>query len=265
VGVSILWDLNAVILTLGYDHYNFLTFGVAEASSGISEGNLKQLDHSTDQISASAALKINSTTKAGLEASLSHSNYPNNSAADFTSLNVGPFMQAQITRFTSVLMGAGLKGYSFENGSPDNSGTAAVVPGHQSETNSGYYASIGLTHRMNRFYTDRLDAGHEDQVDALSGRTESNYIRYSSSWALSGRFVLGLGLFLEDVRISDGNSLIGAPPSDFLRCGFQFDTGYKLTERIHATLAYQFTKKEADDPGQNYKQNRVSIGFSYRF
>jgi hypothetical protein len=269
-GVSILWDLNEVVWSLGYDHYNFLTFGSAEGSSGLSESEVKRLDHRTDQVSTSASLKLNSTTTAGLEATASYSSYPNDSTADFTSFSGGPFVQVQLTKYTSAVVGAGYKGYSFEDGPPitvtvDQAGTTAVIPGRKGGTSSGYYASLGLVHRLNRFYSDRLDTGHEDQADALSGRTESNYVRYSASWAFNSHFQLGIGMFFEDVRESTGNTFNGAPPSDYLRVGFQFSTSYKLTERINASFAYQFTRKVADEATQNYTQNRVSVALGYSF
>ena len=247
-GLSILWDLNEVLWSLGYDHYNFLAFGSVQASSTISQTTIDQLNHTTEQISTSATFKFNSSTLAGVEAAATYSNYPDDPASNFTSITGGPFIQIQATRYTNVVIGAGYKGYSFQSGS-----------------GSGYYANIGLVHRLNRYYGDRLDAGHEDQFDALSGRTETNYVRYSSNWTFNNHLSFGISLFFENVHTSTPSVLEAVPPGDFVRYGLQLGTSYKLTEHVNASLSYQFTKKDSDDSTQNYTQNRVLVGLGYSF
>jgi hypothetical protein len=269
-GISVLWDMNDVIWSLGYDHFNFLTIGDAVSTNGTNTGDLSQLDHSTDQFSAAVMGKFNSTTTAGLEATFAISQYPDQPSSDFNSFSFGPFVEIQITRYSSIALNGGYKGYSFEQGPPsivqlDQFGTVAVVPGREAGTRSGFYANVSINHRLNRYYSDHLEFGHEDQADALSGRRESNYIRYSSNWNVNSAFTLGFALSFEDVQSSTGSGVAGTLDDNYTLWAVQLRTGYKLTEHLNLSLGYQFAHKDSDAPGQGYTQNRVSLGLGYLF
>lgn len=269
VGISLLWDMNDLLWTVGYDHYNFVTLGSAVSTSGQSAGDLSRLDHSTDQISTSVSAQINSTTTLGLEAAAGYSQYPNEPTSDFTSFSVGPTLEVQLTTYSSFAINAGFKGYSFEAGPPVlaqlSDGSIGVVPGREAGLATGYYAKATVVHRLNQYYRDRFEVGHEDQADALSGRTESNYIRYSSSWIVNRSWTIGLSLSFEDVRASAANGGVGGQEENYQLWGGQLNTGYRLTEHVNLTIAYQLLQRDSDISTQSYTQNRVAVGLGYRF
>lgn len=317
-GVNVLWDLNDVVSTLGYNHYNFITLGSAVDSQGNSQPNLSQLDHSTDQVSASSSWKLNASTLLGLEGTVSSSAYPDAPQSDYTAFSAGPQLDIQLTRYSHMLLAAGYKGYSFQEtevpmvtqtvlidpGTPTtiretpvagetrlvgtkNKGLQVrqpltirreVIPGRSPKTETrvvtpptsdaptgGYYVNLALVHRLNRYYSDRLEVGHEDQVDSFSGRTETNYVRYSSSWVFNRFCTVSLGLSVEDIHQAAGNASRAVTQADYRYFSGSIGTSYQLTRHVNLSIAYQHTQKLSSETAQNYSQNRLSLGVSYLF
>lgn len=260
-GIGLFWDWNNVTLAIGYDHYNFITLGSALFGDGTVSEDLSRLDHSTDQVSTSVLVRLNSALLAGVEATASYTNYPDESVTDFSAFSVGPFFKAQITSYTSVQASAGVKGYS-----DDGNDSQFVAPSSgDGGTNLGYYANLGILHRLNRYYTDRLDFGHEDEVESLSGRTKTNYIRYSGDWMAGSRLSVGINLFLDDITQEAGGPLGLPVSSDYRRYGAALSVTYHLTSKSNVGLIYQFTKQDTDTPISSYDQSRVALRFGYRF
>jgi hypothetical protein len=56
-GISVLWDLNAAVVTVGYDHYNFIS----------TTDTFEYLDRAAEMVNASIAFTPNSTMAVGLE------------------------------------------------------------------------------------------------------------------------------------------------------------------------------------------------------
>jgi hypothetical protein len=274
IGVALLWDLNDVIWSIGYDHLNYVTTGNTGTTNRSTNSNFSLLDHSTDQVSTSAMVKLGPTTDLGLEATAGYSRYPKNPENDATTFTLGPVLDIQLTRYTHLTLGGGYTLYSTESGeggaSPDmvstqeftGIGGATVAPrsNPRGGDGDGYYLNLALQHRLNRSYQDQLAIGREFQIGLLSERTETTFINYSSSWYLSQRFSLASALFYENVRQTTRTAL-----SDFRRYGAVFSTSYLLTRKMNVGISYQFTRKTADVASQDYTQNRLSLQFGYQF
>ncbi len=283
IGVSVLWDMNDVIWTLGYDHLNYISTGKAANTNTSTSNNLSALDHSVDQISTAVMLKISPTMGIGVEGTAAYSKYPHNPASDGSSFSLGPYLDMQLTRYTHIVLGAGYQLYSSENGG--NSGPPAEfvsTPGaapigsglqtggrgaqNQGGDGSGFYFNLAIVHRLNRAYSDRLALGREFRVGLLSERTESTFINYSSQWALNRRFTLATTVFFEDVHQTGqlANSFSGSA-GDYTRFGGMLATSYQLTKKLTINLSYQYTRKLSDVPSLEYAQNRFAIQFGYQF
>jgi hypothetical protein len=276
-GISVTWDLNDLTWSLGYARYDLTTLGDAVSGDGAQATDLSRLNHTTHQVSASVSLKFTSTLLAGLEATGANVVYPDDDSRNFTSFSFGPFVQLQLTRYTCVAVEAGVKGYSTEDGESvtlsrlvlEDDGSVGIedfqVPGRAGGTEAGFYANISLTHRLNRHYSDRLDFGHEDQADAFSGRTETDYVRYSSNWALGERVSLSLNLFWERIRETSGSIVGTTAATDYRRLGGGITATYQMTDRANIGIAYQFIKQESDLLAASYEQNRFLLRLGYRF
>ena len=259
-GINFLWDMNEVVLTAGYDHFNFITTSAANASGGTVASNISQLDHSTDQISASASFKLTSVSIGGIEATASASTYPKTPSADFDSLSAGPFLEIQLTKYTHLYVSGGIKTYSNSGGSPGSvSLTSAAPPPTQGGTPAGFYANVSLLHTLNRFYNDRLEFTHSDEADALNGHVQLSALRYQGTWRVNSKLSVVGGLFFEDAHEISGSALNGAVPADYQRWGGSLGTAYHLTEHLDLGLGYQYTNKHSPLASQDYRQNSVRI------
>jgi len=265
-GISVLWDTNDVVWNLGYDHYNFITLGGANSSSGSTAASISNLDHSTDQLSASAAVKMNSVLIGGIEGVVSSSDYPKDTASNFTSVSAGPYFEWQVTRYTHAFLSGGYKGFFSGANAPGSVSVSSTSAAQVAQGDpSGFYANFSLVHRLNRYYSDRLEIGHSDEVEALSGHVQTNFVRYSGNWRVNQKVSLGDALFFEDVHIISGSALGGTVASDYWRLGGSLSTGYQISQHVDATLSYQYLKKEARRSSESYTQNRVTISLGYRF
>ncbi|MEO6739230.1 MAG: hypothetical protein ABIP20_03200 [Chthoniobacteraceae bacterium] len=266
IGLSVLWDTNDIVWNFGYDHFNFITLGGANSSSGSAASSLSRLDHSTDQLNFSAAVKINSALIGGLEATAAYSDYPQQSASNFTGLSAGPYLEFQLTKYTHVFLSGGYKGYFSGANAPGSVSVSDTVAAQAAQGDpTGFYANLSFVHRLNRYYSDRLDIGHTDDVEGLSGHTQVNSARYAATWRVNQRLTLSAGLFYEDVRIVSGSALGGSVASDFTRVGGSIGTGFVVSEHVSASLSYQYVNKSAVRAAEDYSQNRVTFSLGYRF
>lgn len=267
IGARAVWDMNDIIWSLGYDHFNFIIIGGAESSTGSVAANIANLDHSTDQISTSASFRLNSVALGGFEVTGSSSKYPKSSASDFTSLSAGPFLELQLTRYTHVYASMGYR--AFNSASGGFAGAVSLDPSvpvpARGGTQSGFYANLSFAHSLNRYYSDRLDIGRSDDADALNGRAQTNYIRYSSNWKVNSKFSLGFGFFLEDVNQVTGTALNNLLPTNFLRAGVTVSTGYRITDNVGVAFGYRYTMRDAQQADQSFTQNSVTISLGYQF
>ena len=265
-GFTVLWDTNDVIWNFGYDHFNFITLGGANSSSGTAAASYSRLDHSTDQVSASIATKAGARAIVGIEGTMAYSNYPKQSGSNFTSVQAGLFSEVQLTKYTHMFLSGGFKGYYSGANAPGSVtvGTTTAQPAGGDPT--GFYANLSLVHRMNRFYSDQLNISRSDDVDALSGHTQANSVRYSGTWQVNRKMTLGMNMFAEDVTVIAGSALSGGGvASDFRRFGASLNTGIQISEHLGLSFGYQYLKKQAVRATEGYTQNRVTFTLGYRF
>jgi hypothetical protein len=274
-GINVLWDLSDVILSLGFDHSNFITTGASKSASFTNE-DTSSLDHSTDQVSGSAFLNLTPLIGAGVESVASLTSYPNAPQNDSRRVSAGPYLQMLITPYTKVFASGGIE-QTFsqaQSGQPNVDSTASIQVNPFFSQQSGrssnlrnvsgdstsYYANLSVVHRLNRLYSDRLSIGHESQNGLFAQRSETTYVNYSSTWLLNPSITLGTTVFFEDVV--ESGTFAGLP---YQRYGLTIGTGYRLTKNLSASISYEFTEKASSAAEQSYRQNRVAITASYQF
>ena len=267
-GFGVLWDLNDVVVSTGFDHTSFTVTGATTPTANTTQ-NTNALDRTTDQVSASALFNVGSTMSVGLESVASVSRYPEAPQNDATRVSVGPFVQLLLTRYTRIYASFGYQGTFFENPTPapvatTTTGTqpAATVPPTDSASASpdSYYANLTITHRLNRYYQDRLSVGHESQLGLFSQSTETTFVNYTSLWQLNPVLALSTSIFFEDTVESGAQSSV-----PYQRFGLSFSTGYRVTKKLSASVVYQFIEKTSANEFQSYRQNRIGLGISYQF
>ncbi len=261
-GVGVLWDLNKLLLTLNYDHINFISTEL-QGVNGNNFANASRLNYMADQVSASASYSVTSTAAVGLEAAASTRYYDHYDVVD-NGLSVGPFVRIKVTPNIKLSASGGFQTVSTSSGNLTPAITGApnsVSPVMGAGTTNGYYANLTLDHRLNQYYTDRFSAGHEIDVDVFSQQSDLTYVTYTSSWKVNSSLNLALTLNYQDVHANGGGIATGSY-EDFM-AGLQ--ASFPVTKSVSGAVLYQFNDKFGAASAQSYLQNRVGFILNYHF
>jgi len=239
-GVSLLWDLNKAVVTLGYDHYNYVS----------TNSDFDYLNRNAEELQGTIQFAATSTTGIGLESYAVFNHYDQNVLNDSTDYAIGAFVETQLTNNLKLRAAAGYQWIDF-----DHNGSV----GDQSDL-SDYYANVLISHRINATIKQTLSAGHESQLGVNSNYIVLNYIRHTVSWNIIRNTLLSTEFFYEDADESGG--FIG---EHLHRYGGAPTVGYQLTPHVTRGLRYQYTHKDSDVAVRDYKQNRVSVDGTYSF
>jgi hypothetical protein len=239
-GVSVLWDLNKAVATLGYDHYLYVS----------TNSEFDYLNRNAEALVGSLAFALTNTTGLGLESTFVHTYYDQNVLNDSNAVTVGAFLETQLTNYTKIRVAGGYQTIDFDN-------TGSVF---DSKDADDYYANILISHRLNAYITQTLAAGHESQLGVNSNFITLNYIRHTVTWNIIRNTLLSTEVFFEDANDSGGFI-----DEHLHRYGGAITIGYQLTPHVTLGLRYQFTEKDSDVPFRDYTQNRISFDGTYSF
>ncbi|MBV9674681.1 MAG: outer membrane beta-barrel protein [Verrucomicrobia bacterium] len=240
-GITVVWDLNKVILTGGYAHYNFESL----------TSNYSYLDRNEEQFFISGSLRATNTLSVGVRATGGLVNYNHNFNNNSAWYSFGPFLETQLTPYIHVSLEGGYQGGSFSTGGLNND-TSSL---------DSVYGRLQITHRVNRYITETFDIGREAMLGYTTNTTELTYIRYGAFWRINARATLAFDAFYEHGLDS---------PSDFEservdRYGVGANIDYRLGRHLSTSLGYWFIDRTSDLPDRSYYQNRALWGITYEF
>ena len=239
-GISVLWDLNKVVLTLGYDHYTYVS----------TNSDFDYLNRNAEEVSGTAQVAVSSTTGVGIESYFVYNYYDQNVLNDSTDYAVGAFIESQITNNLRARVAGGYQMINFDQGGSVNDFSDV----------SDYYVNLVLTHRLNSFIRQSISAGHENQLGVNSNSIRLNYVRHTVDWNIIRNTLLSTEFFYEDATESGGFI-----DEHLHRFGGAITLGYQLTPHVTLGLRYQYTQKDSDVRLRDYEQNRVSLDGTYSF
>jgi len=258
-GISVLWDLNKLLLTVGYDHYNFVS----------TTSIFDYLDRNAEIVYGSAAFIVTPTITIGPEANAVFTRYDQSVLNDNTDYSAGGFVEAKLTNNLRVRAAAGYQWIDFDHNfvivpfGP----FAFMVPDNKNL--SDYYVNGLIAHRLSATISQTLSAGHENQLGVNSNYITLNYVRHTMSWNLIRNTLLSTEFFFEDARESGGFAGFGGgqlgTPEHFHRIGGAITVGYQLTPHVTLGARYQGTSKDSNLFLRDYNQNRISVDATYSF
>ncbi len=263
-GITVLWDLNELVLTGGYDYL------IERYTGDVYSGN----NRDSHLFRLSAAFLLNETTTAGIQGTFTASKYGEEQEIDQVAFTAGPFTQFQISPYTRFLLAAGVQ--SFQGTRPvfrvearprelspaeeANIEEQVVIRSTETTEDLGYYWTAAVFNRLNSWYNHSLSAGHERQLGLGINYVDIDYIRYQATYTLNRQITLGLTVGYEHYKESRG---IVAEELDRWNFGLAF--GYKLTQRLRAGVRYSHYTKESDLSFRDYRQNTLVFSFFYDF
>ena len=260
-GVDTRWDVNSKTgLNLAYTHSNLYALSITSLGNTKNKNTLtaSNLNSATDSVNLSGDCQLFSLLKVGLMGSARANTFPESPAQDSTSYSYGPFAEARLTQYTTLLASGGVT----ENKSGNVfTGTGTAVAGSGPTDSTANYFNLSLANQMNTYYSQTLSVGRQVALTLLGSQTKVDYVRYSSAWKVNSHFNITAGLYVED---SNNLGTVG-DLSHYRRYGCDLSTAYQLSKKVSTALSYRFTDKLADDPTQSYKQNTLTLTVNYQF
>ena len=242
-GVTADWDLGAVVLTLGYDHENFIS----------TLANLDYLSRDSELFSASAGFVLGPKFRAGLETKASWNAYETKQLPDHWRARVGPFAEFSPDRLVTVRVGGGYE-------------TVLIPPTAGLETDSTpYYAYAKLTHTVNDWASYSVSVGHENQLGWTTANLQTTYVGFSTSFKFIDRIELTPGLTYGVGKESGADPVRTSYHLDYDYLQAFFGLAYRLGERWTTDLRYYYVQLNSDQTFAHFYRNGINAGVTYRF
>jgi len=246
-GMTALWDLNKAALEFGYDHVNYISLNASGQQAPLP-------DAASENVFLNAGLRVLPEILAGVEAgggAISYERAGTNSLAanspDATQWNAGAFCSAKISEYLDVRLDAGYTVFT-----PDSTSTNFTA-------STGYYFQFEVTHRVNRFVSYSLSAGHSLDFSYSGQPFDRYFANLTPQWNILRNYSISTPVGWE--RSSESYSQ--GVNYDQYTAGITI--GRQLTQKLSGSVGYRFIKESSSLSNQNFINNIVSLSFSYQF
>jgi len=242
-GLSANWDLQDVILTLGYDHQNYFS----------SSSQYQYTDRASELIVARGGFKVHPTVTAGVEATSSFTAYDQPVLNNNVAYSAGLYADWQPGHYVSVQPRFGYIVYDFDQ-------TSRFIP---AVNQTAWYADLTLTHALSDAVSYSLSAGRELALGTYGDTIEDWYIRPNVSLRIVRN--LALNTYLSYEHGTQGLGYISgnlAETYDWL--GWGLGLSYPIMKKLTVGLNYRLTLRTSNSPSREYAQNVVGLQLTYR-
>ena len=260
-GLTVTWDLNKFIITLGYDHDIYTA----------SESVYAYQNHSSKLFSSRIAFAINPTSQAGIELGAGATAfdvapaYTNQVVGISTNqvplgrflsnqkyVNAGPFIRLGLSPYLQFRLSAGYAMYFQE---------VASIFGPAGNT-AAYYTEFTLNHIVNSRLRYTLAAGHQLSQGVWSQTSDLYYARLEPTWNIVYKTTISTPVSYERVKGSSSTALT-SDTYDYYTIGIQ--ASYSMTKKLHIAGGYTYRLKESNIAAYSYFQNQLVFDLRYRF
>ncbi len=246
-GVTTTWDLNKLIAKLGYDHVSYIQLG----------GSGAQPNAEMEVFSLSAGYVIKPEMVTGVEAGTSLIRYvslPNNVYArlyysDGIQWNVGAFFETQLTEYIRARASAGYTQFLPES----------AVASMLGEDFSGVYAQASLTHRLNQYVDYTLGGGRMLNFAYYGGQIDQYFVTINANWHIFRKTTVATGFSYQH------GSQVAAFGEEYDWLGPSLQLERRITQKLTASLAYQYYWRGSDFSGREYQVNLATLRGIYKF
>jgi len=249
-GVDGLWDLNDLILRLGYGFEIF--------RSDVSDWDY--LDRDTHLVPARADVILNDMWTVGPEVTFSSTTYRQPILPESTGASAGAYAEARLSEYVTTSAHAGYVYYDFD------------PPGEPltEEDLSTWYARLDWRHRLNKWLTYTVSGGREVQLGIYSYYELYWFARWIGDWTVLKKTSLRTSIGYEDGEqppqaYDQDGSLVLLFGQDYERFRFDVQVGRELLPRLEAQLGYRFYYRLGDTTRNDYTQHAVTLGAAYQF
>jgi hypothetical protein len=238
-GLDAAWAVGSQLtLAAGFDYgYSYTSV----TSSGEGGGSVTP-EYFSYSLNLGAIYDLSPAVEVGLGSAVADTSYTSNSGTDSVTYSLGPFVHANLTPVTEVFLTGGLQ-------------TINV-----SSNNDGWFATLGVTNRPNRIYSQTLNASRSLELGIISDTYTLDSVQYAGSLELRRDMSLTGNVFYEHGQ--EGGGLV---QETFDNYGGGLGVQMQLSRSISATIDWQYQDKQSDIKGRSYNQTIASLGLSWLF
>jgi hypothetical protein len=239
-GLTTTWDLNKLVLRLGYDH---ATYSELSGGGGVPNGQ-------SEVSSLSGGCRFRPQLEAGLESGASLTSYSGASttikgAYDW---NVGAFLETQPLEHVHLRAAAGYTVYSPQ----------AATEQISVDEFTAIYARLDVSHRLNRFMEYVLKGGRNISFGFFGGTIDLYDAALQVRWHVFQKISLGTWFGFEH----GSQVLVGR--ETFSRFGPGLSIERPITRKMSGSVRYQYYQRQSDVAGGGYAVNILTMSLAYR-
>jgi hypothetical protein len=239
--VAPVWDLNKIVLRLGYDHVNYLTL----------TGNQNLQDGQAEVVSSSVGYVLRPRTLLGVELGGQLMQYTgtNTLYGSAEQWNAGCFCDTQVSDYIHFTGHAGYTVYL-----PEGSNGGNTQPNF-----SGVYAQIVLMHRINQYMDYSLSGGRSITFALYGGTVDLYSASLQAQWRVLRQMSLSAGFLYNH----GSQLLLGGETFD--QYGPQIGLTRPISAKVSGALSYQFYWRGSNQANRDYTASILSLNFTYKF
>ena len=262
-GLTVTWDLEDIVLTLGYDHQNTLS-------------EFQQFDYTDNSAElplARVGVHLRPDLTVGIEGTASYTTYTHAVLNDNQSYSIGAYADWNPGTYFHVQPRAGYTIFQFQHTSQSAqvfeltpSGIPIIVPSApsiQTADTTSWYADLTVSHEVSKVVSYHLSAGHEIRLGIQSDAVEDTYFRPGVTLAVFRNVDLTTSLIYEHGNQGAGN-VQGNLKETYDQYGAGVSASCEVMKRLKATLNYQLTVRSSTLAQARYTDNLVGLRLTYQ-
>jgi len=242
-GLSVAWDLRAVVLTVGYDHQNFIS----------ATGEFDYLNRASELVLARAGFRFHPAVTAGVEGSGSFTRYTKQVLNDNQSYSTGLYADWRPGEHSRLQARGGYTLYYFDQ-------TSFVT---QAVDQHAWYADLTASQAITEAITYSLSTGRESRLGVYSDTLQDWYVRPNVAWRVIRD--VSLNTYLSYEKGTQGLGFGNGPSENYDWIGMGFGVSYELFKKLTASLSYRLTLRSSNTSSRDYDQNVIGLRFAYQF
>ncbi|MDX1952117.1 MAG: hypothetical protein SFY81_08015 [Verrucomicrobiota bacterium] len=209
----------------------------------------QEFDRQDHTVALAALYNVTPRFAAGLNSSLTFSDYDEDFQNDGMIYSIGPQVTLRPTQFITL---EGNVSYTVSDF--DESGRV-----NDQSDYSGLNYGAGIRHIMNSRITHYLRVSKYLLPGYGSNYADVLNLQYGLSWRLNASITLNSSLAYENLIASIEN---GEKADRYL---FYMGTGLRISQQWHAGVGYSFSWKNSNVSGRDYTQNRITLDIRHEF
>jgi hypothetical protein len=241
-GLSGTWDLEDIVLTLGYDHQNVMSLA----------SQFNNMNSASEMVVARAGLRVHPKLTVGVEGTATFMTYDQAVLNDNKQYSAGIYGDWRPGSYFSVQPRFGYT--IFESSQTSSSVTGGNL--------TSWYANLTLAHQATDFLSYSLSAGHEIRPGIQSDAIEDSYIRSSADWKVIKDVTLQPSLFYEHGK-EGGGQQASLLENNYNWYGGGLSLSYSPMKKVRISMNYRLTLRSSNVASREYSQDMVGLQITY--